>query len=289
MSKTATCHTCIYAYWDPALCMRMMGTGFPARPTCANQTDSPGRLKECPPGPACRNYRARPPTPKGENVKMIPLTHGFYAYVDAEDFEWVRQWNWAVYAGGYAARHERNRTIYMHREIMKPPKGMVVDHINGNGFDNTRTNMRNVTQRQNSCNRGKRTGTSSIYKGVEHNKETGKWYVEAHYRGARVRAGPFKEEAEAARAYDRMAVELFRENARLNFPEEWTARRRARVYAAAKAKRKALLAKAARARARKAKAGKKNGRKENQRKKPGTGKRRAGTGRTHSTKRPRRG
>jgi hypothetical protein len=161
---------------------------------------------------------------------MIPLTNGFYAYVDAEDYEWLNQWHWRVYAGGYAARHDKNKVIYMHREIMKPPKGMVVDHINGNGFDNTRSNMRNVTRRQNAGNRGKAVGTASIYKGVRRGYKR-RWYAQATCGDHRPTVGPFEDEAEAARAYDRMAVELFKECARLNFPEEWPPKRRARVYA----------------------------------------------------------
>jgi hypothetical protein len=288
MAQAASCHTCIYAYWDPALCMRTLWTGFPARPTCANQTEAPGRLKECPLGPACRNYRARPPTPKGENVKMIPLDRGFYAYVDAEDFEWLNQWHWREY-NGYAGRYENGRLVYMHRQILQTPKGKVGDHINGNGFDNTRANLRNVTRRENVHNMGKRTGTSSIYKGVTYNKKKAKWCAQIAWRTTTARAGPFEDEAEAGRAYDRMAVELFGVNARLNFPEEWPPQRRARVYAAAKGKRKALLAKAARARARKAKAAKEKGRQEARRKQPREKKGRGRTRRARSTKPPRSG
>ena len=54
----------------------------------------------------------------------------------------------------------------MHREIMKPPKGKVVDHISGNKLDNTRANLRNITQGQNMHNKAKCFGSTSIYKGV---------------------------------------------------------------------------------------------------------------------------
>jgi hypothetical protein len=289
MAQAASCHTCIYAYWDRGLWLRTLWSGFPAGPMCANHTDSPGRLKECPSGRVCRNYRPRPPTPKGENVKLIPLDGGFYAYVDAEDFEWLNQWRWHVCGSGYAGRHENGKLIFMHRAIMKPPKGMVVDHINGNRFDNTRANLRNVTPQENLHNTRKQAGTSSIYKGIYYQKNMGKWYAEAKYRGARSRAGPFEEEAEAGRAYDRMAVELFGERAWPNFPEEWPPERRARVYAAAKGKRKALLAKAARARARKVKAGKKKAPKAAGRQKPSGGRQRERKRRTRSSKPPRRG
>ncbi len=166
MAKQTTCHSCIYAHWDAGLWMRTLWSGFPARPTCGNQPDSYGRLKECPCGSVCRNYRARPPVPTGEAVKTIPLKGGSYAYVDAEDYEWLNQWHWRVGGGGYAVRNDKGKTIYMHREIMQPPKGKVVDHVNGNGYDNTRANLRNITGKQNMQNKEKRVGAISRYKGV---------------------------------------------------------------------------------------------------------------------------
>ena len=271
MAKPASCHTCIYGQRDLGLWLRTLGSGFPARPMCANQPETPGQIRECPCGKVCRNYRPRPPTPKGENVKMIPLTQGFYAYVDAEDYEELNQWRWYTYSG-YAVRYENGKRIYMHREIMKPPKGKVVDHINQNGFDNTRGNMRNVTHQQNMHNTGKRVGTASIYKGVARGGRARKWYAALKCGNDRSRAGPFEDEAEAARAYDRMAVELFKECARLNFPEEWPPQRRARVYADAHEKREALSAKAAQAKRRKGKGRRKKGPRAAARKKPRTGK-----------------
>ncbi len=243
MAQQATCHTCIYAHWDPGLWMRTLWSGLPARPTCANQTDAPGRLQECPSGRVCRNYRPRPPTPTGANVKMIPLTNGYYAYVDAADFDWLNQWCWRA-RNGYASRSEKGKQILMHRQIMQTPEGMIVDHINGNGFDNTRANIRNVTPGENAANARKRAGTTSIYKGVTHGKRKDMWYTQVQCGEMNSRAGPFADEAEAGRAYDRMAVEFFGEVARLNFPEEWPPERRAQVYAEAQPKREALIAKA---------------------------------------------
>ena len=121
MAKQSTCHTCVYAWWEPGLWMRTMWSGFPARPVCGNQPGSYGRMKECPCG-ACRNYRARPPVPTGENVKRIPLGNGIYAYVDPEDYERLSRFHWRAYSAGYAGRWEKGKLIYMHREIMKPPR-----------------------------------------------------------------------------------------------------------------------------------------------------------------------
>ncbi len=211
--------------------MRSLGSGWAARPVCGNQPDSYGRMKECPWGTVCRNYRARPAVPRGKGVKMIPLGGGLYAYVDAADYEWLNQWHWRMSGTGYAQRREKNKYIFMHREIMKPPKGKVVDHINGSRVDNTRANMRNITRRQNTQNKGKHVGAVSIYKGVTRDRRTGKWYVELHSGAIRRRSGPFEDEVEAARTYDRMAIEVYGEFARLNFPEEWLAKRRRQVHA----------------------------------------------------------
>jgi hypothetical protein len=210
MAKTATCHKCIYAHWDPGLWLRTLWSGFPARPMCANQADSFGRMKECPLGQVCRNYRSRPPTPTGENVKMISLTGGFYAYVDAADYEELSQWHWLAY-GRYAGRNVNGKRIFMHRQIMQTPEGMVVGHINGNGFDNTRVNMRNVTPGENASNARKRVGTTSIYKGVGRDRRQGMWHARVYFMGEPILLGRFADEREAARAYDRMAVELFGE------------------------------------------------------------------------------
>jgi len=231
MGKQASCHTCVYAFWEAGLWMRTLWSGFPPRPVCGNQADSYGRMKECPCGGVCRNYRARPPVPTGENVKRIPLTNGFYAYVDAEDYEWLNQWHWQVCGAGYAMRREKGKMIFMHRQIMQPPKGKIVDHINGNGFDNTRANMRNITPRQNTRNRRAQVKSASIYKGVGYRKECRKWYARIQLDERSFFLGYFDTEIEAARAYDRKAVELFGEFAALNFPEEWPAERRAQVYA----------------------------------------------------------
>jgi len=235
MAKQATCHSCVYAHVDKGLWLRSLGTGWPAWPTCGNQPDSYGRMKECPRGRVCRNYRARPPVPQGDAVKTIPLGDGVCAYVDAEDYEWLNQWHWRLYGGGYAARYVsrqgRTEVVLMHRLIMQPPPGKITDHINGNKLDNTRANLRNITRRQNMHNRAKHIGSTSIYKGVSYSEERHQWRAGIHHGKKCFHLGYFDAEAEAARAYDRAAVGLFGEFARLNFPEEWPARRRREVHA----------------------------------------------------------
>jgi hypothetical protein len=230
MANVESCFGCVYSHWDRNQALWTMSVGVAVRPVCGNQPDFPGRMRECPLGRVCRNFRPRPPAPTGETVKTIPLGDGFYAYVDAADYEWLNQWTWHLY-NGYAVRRENNRVISMHRQIMQAPKGMEVDHKNRNKVDNTRENLHICTHAQNARNRRKPRTTSSRFWGVSHMKSRGKYRAFVCHKGEVVSRGCFTDEIEAARAHDRGVIELSGESAQLNFPEEWPARRRAQVHA----------------------------------------------------------
>ena len=120
------CFNCVYSFWDRAQMVWNLAHRVITHPTCGNQPDHPGHIRRCPLGPVCRNYRRRPPKPEGNNVKTIPVGGDFHAYVDAADFEWLNRWVWYLH-GEYAARWERGKIIFLHREVARPPKGMVVD------------------------------------------------------------------------------------------------------------------------------------------------------------------
>ncbi len=226
--KTPTCHTCVYAHWDIGPWGRTLWSGFPCGPTCANHPNTPGLMRETS-GRVCRNYRERPPEP-GAGLKPIPLGNGLHVYVDAADYEWLSRWKWHLMSG-YAARYEKGKVVLMHRLIMNPPPGMIVDHANRNKLDNSRANLRVCSHGENTRNRAKPIGCSSRFKGVCYDKKMGKWKASVGSGRKRTYLGAFDEEEEAARAYDRKAVELFGEFARLNFPEEWPPERREQVYA----------------------------------------------------------
>jgi len=226
----ASCHTCVYACWDLCQAMLTFSSGFPSRPMCANHPEAPGRMRATPLGGVCRNYRPKAATPQGE-VKRIPLTGGFYAYVDAADYEWLSQYRWDLYSGGYAARCEKGKRIFMHRDIMQPPKGMVVDHADSNKANNCRFNLRVCTPAQNQRNRAKRFGAASRFKGVGYSKDLGKYYARLRHNGQRLWLGLFDDEVEAARAYDHKAVECCGLFARVNLPEEWPPERIQQVHA----------------------------------------------------------
>ena len=229
MAARPSCHNCVYACWDLCQAMQSFSSGFPHRPRCANQPAAPSIMRPTPLGRVCVNYRARPKKPEGDNVKAIPLADGFYAYVDAADYEWLNQYTWRLYGGGYAARMSGGKTIFMHREIMQPPKGMVVDHVDGNKANNCRFNLRNCTPQQNRRNVGKHKKASSSFKGVWFVKRLRKWCAAVHVARKNIYLGYFADEIEAARAYDRTAVQHYGEFARLNFPEEWPPQRRAEM------------------------------------------------------------
>ena len=128
------CHTCIYSYYSLEMARAGFSPGFPMNPLCANHPDSPGQLREAP-GKPCRNYRPKPaastPPSPGDGLRQIPLSRGRFAIVDATDYEWLSQYQWTCRGGTNpdAARSEGGKIIWMHREIMQTPPGLVCDHI----------------------------------------------------------------------------------------------------------------------------------------------------------------
>lgn len=149
-------------------------------------------------------------------VKEIPLTQGKVALVDDADHEWLNQWKWCASNNGlgfYAvrgiSRNDKRTTIAMHQMILNAPPGLEPDHINGDGLDNRRCNLRLCTRSQNNMNARKQTGCSSRWKGVYWDKAMGKWRALIRIHGIKHYLGYFTDEDEAAQ-------ELFGEFARLN-------------------------------------------------------------------------
>jgi hypothetical protein len=158
----------------------------------------------------------------------IYLGENEYTVVEATDYYAFGKYKWIFFGAGknsYAVREvkiepKETKRVYLHREIMKPPKRKLVDHRNGDGLDNRRANLRLATYSQNIINRPKtKSKTSSRYRGVSFNKSCGKWGVIIHWRHKGKWLGWFENEIDAAKAYDKAARKYHKDFARLNFPE----------------------------------------------------------------------
>jgi hypothetical protein len=147
-------------------------------------------------------------------MQKIKLSKNKYALVDDADFTWLNQWKWSLTSHSYASRIADGKQIYMHRLITNAPKGMEVDHINGDSLNNCQANLRICTKAQNAFNQKPRRG-SSPYKGVSRFRN--KW--QAHIRVAKdnIYVGLFNTQKEAALAYDMVAKQAHGSFARLNF------------------------------------------------------------------------
>lgn len=171
----------------------------------------------------CDNfYPSRAADPENRSPRLIPLTRGKFAVVDAEDYEELSKYTWAAREGGrtyYAVRMEKGKAIPMHRQIMKAPADLFVDHKDGDGLNNQRSNLRLATLTQNSRNQRKRVSKGSRYKGVYPRKKCKRWSAVITANKVRQHLGLFKTELEAAQAYDEAAKRLHGEFASLNLED----------------------------------------------------------------------
>lgn len=157
--------------------------------------------------------------------KLIKLTQGKFAIVDDEDFEYLNQWKWHVSKKRNTYYAQRNvfaakgkqKTILMHRLLIKPDKGFGTDHINRNGLDNRRENLRQCTRSQNAQNAKLRSDNTSGYKGVTYSKTNKGYVVFIRVKGKRKYLGCFNTATEAARIYDENALIYHGEFAMINF------------------------------------------------------------------------
>lgn len=138
-------------------------------------------------------------------MKEIKLSQGKFALVDDEDFEYLNQWRWNALKSGniyYASRCvyircnniKSTKTVLMHKELINTDKGFEIDHINRNGLDNRRVNLRKVTHRQNMLNRS----DQSKYMGVCKNGNVFRAKVYVNHKQIYIGNYSTPEEAQAA-------------------------------------------------------------------------------------------
>ena len=159
-------------------------------------------------------------------MKEIQLSKGgknkgkYVALVDDEDFETLNQFRWyamkykrTVYAGRHIVVNGNRATQFLQWDILN---GKGIDHIDGNGLNNQKSNLRFCTISENQMNSRKRENTSSIYKGVHFNNRNKKWKAQIYINEKSIHLGYFTNEIEAAKAYNTKAIALFCEFANLN-------------------------------------------------------------------------
>lgn len=162
-------------------------------------------------------------------MKKIPLTQGYFAEVSDDWYEYLVQWKWRLKSGsnnnvlyavtGDCVKEKGQKVVLMHRLIMNCPENMNVDHIDGDGLNNQKSNLRICNTSQNTANQKKRKNTTSLFKGVCWHKRDNVWRAKLVKNNLKVLDKGFRDEVEAAKAYDNAALEHFGEFAVLNFPE----------------------------------------------------------------------
>jgi hypothetical protein len=152
-------------------------------------------------------------------MKRIPLTKGLETIVDDDIFEWASKFSWyAEVRKSGVAYAVRRGGIRLHRQILGARSGEQVDHKDGNGLNNVRSNLRLATNQTNQwAHQTKRTKTSSPFRGVS--KSGSGWRARITKFGKNLELGTFLTEQEAALAYDAKAKEIFGEFATPNFYE----------------------------------------------------------------------
>ncbi len=188
---------------------------------CRQNKGSEGRwivrslLDKCP-----NFYPSRAAGDQNDAPRLIPLTRGQFAIVDAEDYPQLSQYTW--FAEGtpknyYAVRKQNGKSIKMHRQITNAPDHLVVDHIDHSGLNNRNENLRPCTFAQNCRNLRSTAKKTSKYKGVYWHKGQKKWAAQITSNKKSHHLGYFSNETDAAHAYDKAARKFHGKYAALNF------------------------------------------------------------------------
>lgn len=158
-------------------------------------------------------------------------TYGiFKTLIDEEDWDKVLKYKWGIKRNGtsddrknYRFYVYNSRVGLLHRFLNQTPAGMVTDHVDCNTLNNTRSNLRTCTTQENLRNRDAPSNNTSGYKGVRYykwGKRRKRWEARISDDGTLRCLGCYHSKEEAARAYDKKAIELHGEFANLNFPKD---------------------------------------------------------------------
>ncbi len=169
------------------------------------------------------------PPGDAEGVARVPLNHGKEALIDVADLPRVAAHRWYVACEDGRWRAQRGerveeggrtrvRIIRMASFILGAPPGVHVAHVNGDGLDNRRANLRLSTPREDGARRRLNRNNTSGYRGVSWHAPLGKWRAGIVRRPLKLHIGYYATAEEAARAYDDKARELFGDGAYQNFP-----------------------------------------------------------------------
>jgi hypothetical protein len=153
-------------------------------------------------------------------MKQIPLSRELFATVDDDDFEKINQYKWYALKSlntFYAHRQFRNKdgklkSQYMHRVVLNVEDSKIeVDHKNKNGLDNTKSNLRQATKKQNAHNRSINTKNTTGFRGVFLEKRVQKYRAQIRINGKINSLGYFSNPEDASAAYETKAKEIFNE------------------------------------------------------------------------------
>ena len=131
--------------------------------------------------------------------------------IDADDLPRVSEHIWSIKKCGrtwYPFIKQKDKVVTLGRFLLDAQSGQVVDHIDGNGMNNQRNNLRFVTQQQNTWNKRRSRTSSSKFKGVSWHKKSHCWRATIRVRGKYENLGFFQDEAKAAIAYEKRAREV---------------------------------------------------------------------------------
>jgi hypothetical protein len=166
---------------------------------------------------------------KEEIMKEILLPKGKITIIDDKDYNEISKYKWYIKSHGrtwyvyrihYDLITKKRSSVYLHRQILdlQSCDGKITDHIDRNGLNNTRINLRIVSYQQNAINRRLPKNNKSGFRGVSYSKIHRKWKACIRYNNKTIYLGLYQTPTEAARGYDVKAKELFKRYAILNFP-----------------------------------------------------------------------